>query len=357
MSVAGREAATTVEVAGHPVVLHYGDTAAEYAALHTGALLVDRGFRHRLTMTGPKAADALGGLVTNDVAALEPGHGCYAAVLTAKGKIVSDLRVFRTAPDSYLVDAPPRSARAWADTARKYVNPRLARQADVSESTTDIGVFGPRAHHAVHDATGIGAAALAALPAYAHAQVEIEGAMVRVARVPDLGVEGFELFAPRETHDALWRRLLSAGAMPGGLEAWEIARVEAGRPEWGLDMDENTLVQEANLDELHAISYTKGCYLGQETVARVHFRGHVNRHLRALRLTGDVLPPARAGLVDDTGKSIGEIRSAVLSPRLGSIALGMVRREVAFGSAVELRWDDDGPRGATATVHALPFLA
>ena len=357
MSVAGREAAATVDLAGHPVALHYGDTAAEYAALRTGALLVDRGFRHRLTMSGPKAAEALGGLVTNDVAALEPGHGCYAAVLTAKGKIVSDLRVFRTAPDTFLVDAPPRSARAWAETARKYVNPRLARQADVSETTTAIGVFGLRAHHAAHEATGIGAAALAALPPYSQAEAEIEGTIVRVARVPDLGVEGFELFAPREAHDALWRRLLVSGATPGGLEAWEIARVEAGRPEWGLDMDENTLVQEANLDELHAISYTKGCYLGQETVARVHFRGHVNRHLRGLHLAGDILPPSRAALVDDTGKSVGDIRSAVLSPRLGAIALAMVRREVPMGTALEIRWDDDGARTASATVHALPFLA
>ncbi len=352
MSVAGREAVATVDLAGHPVALHYGDTAAEYAALRTGALLVDRGFRHRLTMAGPKAGDALGGLVTNDVATLEPAHGCYAAVLTAKGKIVSDLRVFRTAPDSFLIDAPPRSAHAWAETAKKYVNPRLAKQADVSEATTDVGVFGVRAHHVVHEATGIGAAALAALPPYAHAEAEIEHATVRVARVPDLGVEGFELFAPREAHEALWRRLLSAGATPGGLEAWEIARVEAGRPEWGLDMDESTLVQEANLDELHAISYTKGCYTGQEVVARVHFRGHVNRHLRGLRTAGGEPPPPSAQLVDDSGRPVGEVRSAVASPRLGGIALAMIRREVEVGAPVSVRWDGGEAR---ADVSALPF--
>ena len=130
----------------------------------------------------------------------------------------------------------------------------------------------------------------------------------------------------------------AAGVAQGTLETWEIARIESGRPQWGVDMDDSTLPQEANFDELGAISYTKGCYIGQETVARVHFRGHVNRFLRRLRFVTRPAPPKGAELVDETGKVIGEIRSAALSPRFGGVALGMVRSEVVAGTTLQARW-------------------
>ncbi|HYD54792.1 MAG TPA: glycine cleavage T C-terminal barrel domain-containing protein, partial [Gemmatimonadaceae bacterium] len=149
---------------------------------------------------------------------------------------------------------------------------------------------------------------------------------------------------------------LAARAVPLGLEAWEIARVEAGRPEWGLDIDDTTIPQEANLDELHAISYTKGCYVGQEVVARVHFRGHVNRHLRGLRAAGEQPPPSGAALLDTTGKTVGDVRSAASSPRLGGIALGMVRREVDPGTDLVARWTAGGEaRELRVNTAALPF--
>ena len=132
----------------------------------------------------------------------------------------------------------------------------------------------------------------------------------------------------------------------------DIARVEGGRPEWGLDMDDATIPQEANLDELHAISYTKGCYTGQEVVARVHFRGHVNRHLRGLLFADGGTPRSGATLHLPDGKAVGDVRSVVLSPRLGTIALGMVRREVEPGTALTARWDGGEAR---ADVVRLPF--
>jgi folate-binding protein YgfZ len=141
--------------------------------------------------------------------------------------------------------------------------------------------------------------------------------------------------------------------VPAGLAAWEIARVEAGRPEWGIDIDETTIPQEANFDEFDAISYTKGCYIGQEVVARVHFRGHVNRHLRGLRSAG-APPPTGAQLIDDTGNHVGDVRSAVASPRLGGIAIGMVRREVASGATLTARTEHGEQR---VDVAALPFSA
>ncbi|HEX6631611.1 MAG TPA: glycine cleavage T C-terminal barrel domain-containing protein, partial [Gemmatimonadaceae bacterium] len=175
---------------------------------------------------------------------------------------------------------------------------------------------------------------------------------VIVARLPDAGLEGYELLASPEVLRELWRRAVTAGATPAGLEAWEVVRIEAGRPEWVIDVTDSTLPQEANLDELHAISYTKGCYTGQETVARIHFRGHVNRLMRGLRTTHDAPLPFGAQLVDATDRAVGDVRSATLSPRLGNIALAMVRREVEPGSMLDCRW----PGGqAEVTVWQLPF--
>lgn len=346
------------DVAGRSVVLTYGSLAAEYDALRSHAVVVDRSHRHRLRLDGDGAAETMTGLVTNDVSALEPGQGCYAAALTSKGRIVADVRIFREA-DGLLVDAPARAAEGWMTMIRKYVNPRVAPYADVSEPVRDLGVFGPRARHVVADMTGVNAAAIGVLPPYAFAAVQLDASpahRVLVARVPDLGVEGFELFAPGDLFEELWARALAAKATPMGLEAWEIARIEAGRPEWGLDIDETTIPQEANLDELHAVSYTKGCYIGQEVVARVHFRGHVNRHLRGLRAAGSQPPPRGAALLDAEGKVVGDVRSAASSPRLGGIAVGMVRREIEPGSALLARWSDGGStHDLRVDIAALPF--
>ena len=354
---------TTVgDVGGRSVVLAYGSVAAEYEALHARAALFDRSHRGRIRVSGERAAEMVSGLVTNDVAALAPGQGCYAAALTAKGKIIADVRVF-VEESSVLVDTPARAAEGWASMVKKYVNPRIAPHSDESARLRDIGIFGANARHIVATVTGVQASALTALAPYAHVTVEMNGARVLVASVPELGIEGFELIVPVESYEALWRRAVDAGAAPAGLEAWEIARVEAGRPEWGLDIDDSTIPQEANFDELHAISYTKGCYVGQETVARVHFRGHVNRHLRGIRAPGVEPPPRGATLHDAAGAQVGEVRSAVRSPMLGGIALAMIRREVEPGAALVARWRDDtvdaaDPAAATerrVDVAALPF--
>ena len=340
----------TVDVAGQPVVLHYGDLVGEYAALRMGALMVDRSARGRVRIEGPRAAEMLAGLVTNDVLSLVPGRGQYAAALTPKGKIVADVRICAE-PESLLVDAPARAHAGWMAMVRKYVNPRLAPYRDVSTELRDVGLFGRDARRLTSLASGVDAEQLAALPPYGFIPGDGDRA-VAVARVPDLETEGYELFVPAAHFDGLWQRLAAADATPGGLAAWEIARIEAGRPEWGLDIDETTIPQEANLDELHAISYTKGCYVGQEVVARVHFRGHVNRHLRGLLCGDGDPPPPRAVLVDDAGKPVGDVRSSALSPRLGAVALAMVRREIEPGTTLAVRWEGGEAR---ADVTRLPF--
>lgn len=348
-----RDSGVIGDIAGRAVLLHFGDVPSEYAALSTGALLVDRSYRGRAEVTGPKASEAVNGLVTNDVGSLQPGAGAYAAILTPKGKILADVRIFRRA-DGVLIDTTPRSADALPATLKKFINPRTAPHRDLSDTLMNLGVFGPRAATVVAVTTGLTADSLSSLALYGHISAEFNGVSLLIARVPDLAVSGFELFVPAEQTAALGDRLAESGAVPGGHMAFEIGRVEAGRPEWGIDMDDNTIPQEANFDELGAISYTKGCYTGQETVARVHFRGHVNRHLRGLRFAaGSELPAYKSELVDDEDKVVGDVRSVALSPRVGPIALAMIRREVPLGAGTTVRNEGGNSR---ATVVALPFV-
>ena len=352
-------AESTIELAGQPVVLTYSGVIAEYEALRRRAIVVNRSHRGRMHFTGDKAADVLTGLVTNDVGALQHGQGQYAVALTAKGKVIADLRILRL-EDGYLTDASPRSRDAWAAVVRKYVNPRLSRYVDQTDTLGALGVYGTQARYVVEEMTGVGHSALALLMPYGHVTVERQGTRIVVMRSPDLVTEGYDLFVAADHWQQVWDTAVKAHATPGGLAVWEIARVEAGRPEWGIDMNDSTIPQEANLEQLDAISFTKGCYTGQEVVARVHFRGHVNRALRGLRASGTVAPPTHAALFDSTGKAVGDVRSSVVSPQLGGIALGMVRLEVEPGARLMARWSadvaGDSPTGEmTVDVAALPF--
>lgn len=340
------------------------DVGAQYDALRTGALLVDHPGRDLWTFRGPKALETLTGLVTNDLAALVPGHGCYAAALTAKGRIIADVRCLACDPAAgagwlegvtLVVDAPPRAADGWGALVRKFVNPRSAPYRHEAGRLRTFGLYGTHARDALAHAFAAPPSALGALPPYAHATITLEGAPLLLARVPDLGVDGFLVIVPAEHYDAAWDRVRGAapGLVVGGPDAYTVARIETGYPEWGVDIDDTTIPQEANLDDLHAISYTKGCYTGQEVVARIHFRGHVNRHLRGLTAPPDAPAlPTGAELVDSTGKVVGDVRSAARSPRLGPVAIAMVRREVPFGASLHARWEAGQQE---VTVAALPF--
>ena len=323
-------------------------TERAYHALHHGAVMANRSGRLRMLFTGEKAAQSLTGLVTSDVVSLTAGRGQYAAALTNKGKILADIRIFAR-EDGLLVDANPAAGAQFAAMVKKFVNPRLAKYQDVSQQTSDIGVFGANALKVIRDAfTGIEIPSI--LTPFAHVTVNVGDATVMIARVPDFGVDGYDLIGPRETIEALQVKLASAGAMEDAIEALQVARIEAGRPEWGIDMDDSMLAQEMDMDRLDAISFTKGCYTGQETVARVHYRGHVNRLLRGLRLEEATIPPAGSTLVDETGKEVGTVKSGAISPRFGAIALALVRREVEPGTMVRVSGDQVG-----AKVVSLPF--
>ncbi len=326
-----------------------GSTTDGWKAFHESAALVDRSDRSRLRFEGPGAADVVNGLVTNDVVKLGAGEGVYAVALTPKGKIIADVRVFRTT-EGILADVSSLAAPGWLAMIRKYVNPRLAKYRDVSAETADLGLFGPRAGQVLALAAEMPGESTGLDHPYQHRELQLAGATVTVARIPDAGVPGFTLIAPADAKGALHELLVACGALPASADAFDIARVEAGRPEWGRDMDESTLVQEAGMEALGAISYEKGCYTGQETVARLHFRGHVNRLLRGLVFDRADVPGSAA--LWTTEKQVGDVRSVVISPRLGPIALAMIRREVPPGDELEARFGEDLAR---ARVVELPF--
>jgi folate-binding protein YgfZ len=325
------------------------DLAIACAALRESAAYLDLSERTRGLFHGPRAVEVLNGLLTNDLASLHPGEGAYAAALTPKGKVLADVRVFLREAD-VLVDAPAAAAPGWWAMIRKYVNPRLARYEDVSLTLGDVSLFGERAAQALARVTDVDARSLRP---FANRQVSVAGVPATLACVPDAGVPGFTLFVPRESVERVCALLAEAGAVPGLRAALEVARVEAGRPAWGVDMDDTTLVQEARLDELGAVSHTKGCYTGQETVARVHFRGHVNRTLRGLYWSAAVTIPRGTALTREDGSVVGDVRSSVVSPRLGAISLAMLRREVTTGTTLTAE-GGEGQR-VTAVVSDLPF--
>lgn len=302
-----------------------------YDALGTAVVCFESTNRW-ISFRGEKAADALNGLVTNDVAALQAGEVLYAAALSPKGKVAADMHVLRVDENTFLTSVSPAAAEGWLALARKYVNPRLAKVADETDG------------HVTWMLCGGGAAAVVAA-------LTVASPSARVVRTPPVGEsECFMVLSDSASGNTVHDQLVARNVVFGSAGLWEVLRVESGRPKWGVDMDEQTIPQEANLDTLNAISFSKGCYTGQETVARLHFRGHVNRQLRGLRA---VEPLSRGTtLTDVNGKDVGDVRSVAVSPCYGAIALAMIRREVAIGDTVQLTVDG---RQQAARVVALPF--
>lgn len=326
------------------------DVTADYAAFHDGAAAIDLSHRGRMRFTGASAKDALNGILTCDLAPLVAGQGAFGAALTSKGKVVADVWVFFHENEA-LVECSSPAWPGWKQLVAKYINPRLAPRTDETESTGSLGLFGPDASRIVAALSGLDKSTLESLPMYSH--VAGAGEILGVAHVPDMGVDGYRLLVPRALLDATRSKAVSEGARAVGSLAVESARIEAGRPLWGVDMDESTLPQEVNLEALGAISFTKGCYTGQEVVARLHFRGHVNRRLMGLRIEGSIAPARGSELMNVEGAACGDVRSSVVSPRFGPIALAMIRREIDAGAAVAVRIDD--VTVVPAEVAALPF--
>jgi len=298
----------------------------DYKLLRESAGLLERGDRTIVELSGAEAAEFLQGQVTNDVEALEPGAGCYAALLDHKGKIRTDMRVLRLAPDRLLVDAEGSSRAVIDHVFETYSLGRQVSHKDLSDDHSVLSLIGPAARAALD-------------PAPAEREYDHLLTPYGVAATTDIGLD----LICGERQAAAARAELGVAEVPE--DAAECLRIESGRPRLGFELD-GVIPQEAALNE-RAVSFTKGCYVGQETVARLHYKGKPNRHLRGLRLS---VPATHGDPVMLGDREVGTIGSACVSPIHGPIALALIRREAAPDQEVLV-----GAAGDRAVVTDLPF--
>jgi tRNA-modifying protein YgfZ len=307
---------------------------SEYRTLTEGCGLVDRAGRGRLALTGADRREFLHGQISQDIESLEPGHGRYAALLTHKGKMLSDLRVLDLG-DELLLSCERAGLQELFNMIRRY---KLGSDVEVHKRTLEMGelsLIGPRSRE-IAGADALGPA-------------EHDNARARIGEHEVVLVAtdgGVDVFCDAEATEGVRGTLLAAGAVEVTEAAAEVVRVESGRPRFGIDLDENVIPQEAGLNE-RAVSFTKGCYVGQETVARLFYRGKPNRHLRGLRLSAPVEPGTPLQLGE---KEVGRLTSVVVSPAHGPIGLALVRRQAEPGATLSA-----GDGDVTAEVVELPF--
>ncbi|HEV7686387.1 MAG TPA: folate-binding protein, partial [Acidimicrobiia bacterium] len=322
LTVAYEAAASVADDLGLSVAADYGDPAAEERAFTTGAALVDRCGRGAVLVDGPEALTFLNSLLSQDLAVLADGQGTHALLLQPQGKLDTDLRLLRVGDAAWL-DCEVGRGDALAASLRRF---KIRVKAEVEDRTGDWGCLTLRGPEV---AVRVEAAGGPALPAEAHGHVPWgwgTGATRLVRADWPGGPPGADLVGPVGELSGVWTALVAAGFRPAGLSAFEAARVRAGVPRQGLDIDERTIPQEAFL-ELEAVSFTKGCFLGQELVCRIDTRGHVNRLLRGLVMEGTA-EPAVGAEITLREKVVGRVTTVARSPRLGVIALALLRREI-----------------------------
>lgn len=322
-----------------------------YQAARQGAAVIDRSDRGRIVVSGADRASYLQGLLTNDIAALTAGRGCYAAYLTAQGRMIADMSLYEIGDVMMMTLHGDVKATVLAKLDQ-FIFSEDVQLGDVTDTIAQLAVVGPESARVVASVTG-GASAdvLQALREHGNLRVERDGAPVIVTRISDAGAPGFDLYIEHERLASLRSALHASGAVDADPATAEALRIEAGIPLFHRDMDEQTIPLEAGI-EPRAISLTKGCYVGQEVIIRVLHRGHgrVARKLVGLRIEGESLP-ASGAIVRSAERDIGEVTSATLSPALGTpIALAYLHRDfLEPGTKVSID-------GAAAEVAALPFV-
>lgn len=327
---------------GCAIPSHFGGPRAEYLAGRETAALFDVSDRAQIEATGDDRTTFLHGFCTNDVKRLEPGEGCEAFVTNIKGRVLAHVWLFVEERSIWIETVAAAEEGLIAHLDRYLITEDVQLQARTAQFG-ELFVSGPRAVPA------LAAAGLAAPePRYRHAQVE----GVRLRRVDWFGLPGVLLSAPRADLPALWRRLARIeGLHPAGAQAFHALRIEAVFPLYGADVTEGNLAQEVDRTA-EAISFTKGCYLGQEPIARVDALGHVNRVLRGLRVAGDAAPQVGAAILDpEEGGEIGRITSATVLPTgEAALALGYLRSaHAAVDTPVAI--DSAGGRLSAAVFH------
>jgi folate-binding protein YgfZ len=308
----------------------------DYEALRAHAAVVDRSERGLVRVTGRDARSFTDSLVSQDLTVLHDGEGAHSLLLQPQGKLTADFRVVQIGAEELWLDTDEGFGPVLAEGLNRF---KIRVQVDVSDASAESGqltVHGPEAAAVVAGALGVAA------PDVQHAHVAWRGA--RVVRADWPGSIGVDVIGPRADVEAALRTLVEAGVARADPSALEIVRIEAGVTRQGFDIDDSTIPQEALL-ERDAVSFTKGCFLGQELVCRIDTRGHVNRQLRGLTVEGEV---AREAEVVAGAKVVGRVTSVARSPRRGVVALAMLRREVEPGALVTVA-------GVDARVHELPF--
>jgi folate-binding protein YgfZ len=353
--------AVMVERAGYSLPAGYGDAAAEYEAVRGGggAGLIDLSARGRVEVSGKDAVQFLNGLITNDVKTLAAGAWMEAAFPNPQGRLLAHARVWRANESApFLFDTEPATRAAVFKNLERFSPAGDFKVNDTTDRSAQLSVQGARAARITSDALGED---LSGLARGRVAVVERRGDVVAVARATHTGEDGLDLVAGVDQARALWDALVAAGARPVGQDALEVLRVEAGLARYGADVDATNVVLEAGRDD--AVSYTKGCYVGQEIIARIHWRGHVAKRLAGLtpadengddRAVTALTPGAKIKTTDAT-REIGRVTSVVFSPRLRKrIALGVVKYDfLAAGTEVLLEGEWGSCR---AHVTELPFV-
>jgi len=340
---------------GWEIASRFSSVEEEHQALHGGAGLVDLSHRGRLAVRGEDAPRFLHGMVTNEVKGLEVGQGNYAFVLDPKGHILADARVLRLDAESYLIDCEPQLLEVIRKELDDHIIADAVELEDQSEQLACVAVEGPRAAEVIRRVAGVD---VPQMKTFEH--VYFADKSLRIVYASASGAEGYMILAAPEKAAEFWRKAqeLATEAQrtqrrlnelndlyirPVGFEALEIRRIEAGTPRYGVDMDAKTLPQETG--QKHAISFTKGCYIGQETVERIHSRGHVNRQLVGLRFR-EQCEMSRDMMVLVKGHPSGFTTSVAYPPRLGpglgrTIALAYVRSDnAAPGTRVQVNNQD-----------------
>lgn len=349
------------------LIRNYGDPEREYRAATEGVALRDRGHRGQWRFTGKQPLEMLKGIVSGRMPDLPveqelgilAGAVTYHTVLTPKGKILADLRLWREPSrqgDGEVVraDVPQGAMKPLEEHLGKLLPPRLARLEDVGADVGMLSVVGPAASRVVSGAvTGL-RLQKGELDGMEEDELRIVGEAggdeIVVIRSGQLAVPAFDIVAERDVLGSILTLVTDAGGERIGLDVWDTLRVEAARPAFGMELGTGVIPMEAGLEE-RAIDHAKGCYTGQEVIVRIRDRGHVNRRLHRLDLSGEAPVPAPGTPVyDDSGKVVGEITTAVDSPRRGKLALAFVRREVGTGNTVHVG-APDGP-GARVGVAA-----
>jgi folate-binding protein YgfZ len=336
----------------HTVTVNPG----EYAALREGAGLVDRSDRGRLVVSGNDRRTYLHGLLTNDIAGLKAGDGCYAAYLTPQGRMLTDVALYELG-DVMLLSLDRDVKDAILAKLDQFIFSEDVQLGDVTSTFAAVGIAGPRSAAIVESAiTGAARGAIASLGDYGNMRAEFAGGPAIILRITDTGEPGYELLVDAAQGAALAEALRERGAMDISAATGDAVRIEAGVPKFHRDMDEETIPLEAGI-ESRAISLTKGCYVGQEVIIRVLHRGHgrVARKLVGLTISGtpeNNVPPPETTIHAADGRDIGRITSSAWSPALKSaIALGYVQRDfLEVGTKVTIG-------GEAGVVSALPFVS